>query len=118
MPVMVTGAAMTSSQLEPAIRETPLEGSVVLRVSEVKQTYFGGKMSLRWWYRQVELGRLPHVRAGGSILVRKTDVEAFVAAAYQAESVTPVDPPDTHEAYPQDKPRSSRVQGGLRFFGR
>lgn len=109
---------MTNSQHEPALRETPFEGGAVLRVSEVKQTYFGGKMSLRWWYRQVELGRLPHVRAGGSILVRKADVEAFVSAAYQIERATPVAPSETQEAYPQDKPRSARVQGGLRFFRR
>jgi len=108
---------MTNSQLETALRETPFEGSAVLRVSEVKEIYFGGKMSLRWWYRQIELSRLPHVRAGGSILVRKADVEAFVTAAYQSERPVPVTPAETDESHLPYRPRST-LKGGLRFFRR
>jgi hypothetical protein len=85
-----------------------------LRVSEAKRLYFGGKLSLRWWYRQIELGRLPHFRAGGAVLLRIPDVEAFVAAAYQDESPPPPasasDPPD------DPPPAAARSPGGLRFF--
>jgi hypothetical protein len=86
-----------------------------LRVSEAKRLYFGGKLSLRWWYRQIELGRLPHFRAGGAVLLRPADVEAFVAAAYQDDS-----PPATATASepPPTPPEAPRLPGGLRFFGR
>ena len=90
----------------------------VLRVSEVKRAYFGGKMSLRWWYRQIELGRLPHVRAGGAVLVRKADADAFADAAYQAErpaEAVPVDEPATPATAGTRRLPTLRP-GGLRFF--
>ena len=40
-----------------------------IRVSTAKKRYFGGAMSLRWWYRQIEAGRLPHFRAGATVLL-------------------------------------------------
>lgn len=84
-----------------------------LRVSEAKRLYFGGKLSLRWWYRQIELGRLPHFRAGGAVLLRIPDVEAFVAAAYQDESPPPAPTSEPPDDPPPTPPRSP---GGLRFF--
>ena len=54
-----------------------------IRVSEAKRRYFGGAMSLRWWYRQIEVGRVPHFRAGGTVLLSPADVEAFVRAAFR-----------------------------------
>lgn len=88
--------------------------STFLRVSEAKRLYFGGKLSLRWWYRQIELGRLPHFRAGGAVLLRIPDVEAFVAATYQEESP----PPPVPTSEPPDDPPTTppRSPGGLRFF--
>ncbi len=85
-----------------------------LRVSEAKRLYFGGKLSLRWWYRQIELGRLPHFRAGGAVLLRPADVESFVAAAYHDEPSQ--SPAATNELPANPPPSTSRLSGGLRFF--
>jgi len=30
-----------------------------LTVAEARARYFSGKLSLRWWYRQIEDGKLP-----------------------------------------------------------
>jgi hypothetical protein len=87
--------------------------STFLRVSEAKRLYFGGKLSLRWWYRQIELGRLPHFRAGGAVLLRIPDVEAFVAAAYQDQPPPPAPTSDPPDDLPPAAPLS---RGGLRFF--
>ena len=92
---------------------TQTVASDFIRVSVAKRRYFGGAMSLRWWYKQVELGTLPHFRAGGAVLLRPVDVEAFVARMYcdMKEAVTvPADSPSP----PSPKLRSNR--GGLRFF--
>lgn len=89
----------------------------VLRVSQLKWLYFGGKMSLRWWYRQIELGRLPHVRAGATVLVRKADADAFVAAAYKAEaSKCSVHSDGPHSSSIPKNSSAPRSKGGLRFF--
>lgn len=109
---------MTSRLPEAGLREPSPESDAVLRVSEVKRSYFGGKMSLRWWYRQIELGRLPHVRAGGAVLVRKSDADAFVAAAYQADRPAPAEPPAESSPDSVPAPRSPHRTRGLRFFGR
>jgi hypothetical protein len=98
----------------PNPSETVTITSEFLRVSEAKRLYFGGKLSLRWWYRQIELGRLPHFRAGSAVLLRPADVEAFVAAAYQDEP--PVPPAAPNEPPPSPPPSTSRLSGGLRFF--
>lgn len=83
-----------------------------IRVSEAKRRYFGGAMSLRWWYRQVEEGRLPHFRAGGAVLLRPADVEAFVASQFRdkAEPTAGPEPP------PPASPRPASPRRGLRFF--
>lgn len=89
-----------------------------IRVSAAKRLYFGGAMSLRWWYKQVELGTLPHFRAGGAVLLRIADVEVFVASMFceQVEAeLEPVPPPTP--APPPTKRRSGPTPGGLRFFG-
>jgi hypothetical protein len=87
--------------------------STFLRVSEAKRLYLGGKLSLRWCYRQIELVRLPHFQAGGAVLLRIPDVEAFVAAAYQDE---PPPPAPTSEPPDDPPPAAPRSPGGLRFF--
>lgn len=85
-----------------------------LRVSEAKARYLVGKMSLRWWYKQIESGRLPHYRAGSAVLLRPADVEAFVAEMFRnieaAPEPEPVPPP------PAPRRRSGPTPGGLRFF--
>ena len=60
-------------------------GQDVIRVPAARARYLGGAMSLRWWYKQVELGRLPHHRAGSAVLLRVADVEAFVAKTFRDE---------------------------------
>jgi hypothetical protein len=82
-----------------------------IRVSEAKRRYFGGAMSLRWWYRQVEEGRLPHFRAGGAVLLRPADVEAFVAAQFRDKAAPPAAPEP-----PPASPRPASPRRGLRFF--
>lgn len=85
-----------------------------IRVSAAKRRYFGGAMSLRWWYKQVESGRLPHFRAGNVVLLRPADVEAFVAATFcdqkEPEAVIV-------SAAPAPAPKSGSNRRGLRFFG-
>ena len=70
-------------------------------------------MSLRWWYRQIETGKLAHRRAGNAVRLEVAVVEAFVAATLR----------DTPAPYPEQQalapaaPRKSRVtRGGFRFF--
>ena len=87
-----------------------------IRVSTAKKQYFGGAMSLRWWYRQVELGRLPHFRAGGSVLLRPADVEAFVAAMYRDCAEPRAEPATEPLPAPTPPPRSRPSRVGLRFF--
>ena len=82
-----------------------------IRVAVAKEKYLGGAMSLHWWYKQVERGVVPHFRAGGAVLLRPCDVEAFVAGFYR-EKAEPVKAP----APPRAKSRPAG--GGLRFFGR
>lgn len=87
-------------------------GADYIRVSEAKRRYFGGAMSLRWWYRQVEEGRLPHFRAGGAVLLRPADVEAFVASQYRDKA----EPPPAPEPPPAAGTRPASPRRGLRFF--
>ena len=97
-----------------------------IRVVDAQRRYLGGSMSRRWWYRQIELGRLPHLRAGGAVLLRPADIEAFIRECFRekaepdtaSEDSLPTPPP----ASAQNKrgsslPRSS-LPGGLRFFKR
>jgi hypothetical protein len=87
-----------------------------IRVSDARARYFGGAMSLRWWYRQIERGALPHYRAGGAVLLRPADVEAFVGAGFRPTGRAA--PEAAAPAAPPPKPRpSAPVPGGLRFFG-
>lgn len=39
---------MPHNQTEPCGHDLRLDDRQILRVSEVKDTYFGGKLSLRW----------------------------------------------------------------------
>ncbi len=93
-----------------------------IRVSDAQRRYFGGRMSLRWWYRQIEHGRLPHYRAGGTVLLRPADVEAFVGEGFRAvrppaSPPPPAPPPPAARPSPRPKPRSGPPRDGLRFFG-
>jgi hypothetical protein len=90
---------------------TPNGTAEFIRVSDAKKMYFGGTMSLRWWYRQIETAKLPHRRAGNAVRLEVAAVEAFVAATLRD---TPAPPPDQQAPA---APRKSRVtRGGLRFF--
>jgi hypothetical protein len=88
-----------------------------IRVSAAKKKYFGGAMSLRWWYKQIETGRLPHFRAGATVLLRPADVEAFVAETFREKGGDEDEPPAESPA-PPPGPRSTPSRGGLRFFRR
>jgi hypothetical protein len=91
-------------------------GPTFIRVSAAKKLYFGGAMSLRWWYKQIESGRLPHFRAGGAVLLRPADVEALVAEMFRARQ-EPVQPePSVAPPAPEAPRRGSRRNDGLRFF--
>lgn len=88
-----------------------------IRVSDAKRRYFGGSMSLRWWYKQIEQGRLPHFRAGGTVLLRPADVDGFVAGMFRDKAEPVVEPPAPPASpVPAPKPRSPSRPGGLRFF--
>lgn len=100
----------TTNEVLPAPNGT----AELIRVSEAKKRYFGGTMSLRWWYRQVETGRLPHRRAGNAVRLEVAAVEAFVAATLRD---TPAPSPERPRAIAPAAPRKSRAtRGGLRFF--
>lgn len=85
-----------------------------IRVSAAKRRYFGGAMSLRWWYKQVEAGRIPHFRAGNAVLLRPADIETFVADMF-CDKLEPEAVPVPAAPSPAPKSRSNRR--GLRFFG-
>lgn len=112
-PTTVTGRAAEAADPDPALAA----GDQFIRVSDARRRYFGGAMSLRWWYRQVERGNLPHFRAGGAVLLRPADVEAFVRDGFRAAG--PPDPPPVTPPPPPPAPkrRSPPSPGGLRFFG-
>lgn len=86
-----------------------------IRVSEAKRRYLGGTVSIRWWYRQIEDGRLPHFRAGTAVVLRIADVDALITELFRDKArgednnVTPPAP----SAAPA--PKRSR-KSGLRFF--
>lgn len=88
-----------------------------IRVSAAKKKYFGGAMSLRWWYKQIETGRLPHFRAGTTVLLCPADVEAFVAEAFRDRGESSDDPEAPAVPPPTStRSRSTSGRGGLRFF--
>jgi hypothetical protein len=88
-----------------------------IRVPVAKKKYFGGVMSLRWWYKQIETGRLPHFRAGATVLLRPADVEAFVAETFRDRGEAGDEPePPAEPPSPPPRPRSTSGRGGLRFF--
>lgn len=92
------------------------EADDFIRVSEARDRYFGGAMSLRWWYKQIELGRLPHFRAGVTVLLRPADVEAFVAETFREKADGDPEPETPPAPIPAPKPRSRSPRPGLRFF--
>jgi hypothetical protein len=112
-----------TNKLEPpdGTGQPPADTQDFIRVSEAKRRYFGGAMSLRWWYRQIEVGRLPHFRAGGTVLLRPADVEAFVRAAFRETAEAKPDlsaaPAEAPGPCTVKKQRSAPARGGLRFFG-
>jgi hypothetical protein len=107
-----------TERTEPATAEPSGGAGDFIRVSEAKERYFGGAMSLRWWYRQIEHGRLTHYRAGGAVLLRTADVEAFVSAGLRATKREEPTTPPSPEPMPPPKARPrSPPSGGLRFFG-
>ena len=99
---------MKTEELKDAAGECSDEKDFI-RVSTAKRRYFGGAMSLRWWYKQIERGALPHYRAGGAVLLRPADVEAFVATMFHEKKA------EAPEA-PASAPPKSRARSGLRFF--
>jgi hypothetical protein len=101
--------------MQPTDKPDPAHADFI-RVSDAKRLYFGGTMSLRWWYKQVELGVLPHFRAGGAVLLRPSDVEAFVAEMFSGKAAEPEPEPPATVPTRSPKARSSRSGGGLRFF--
>ncbi len=117
-PPAVTGLAVAGSA---GTGPAPAAGDQFIRVSDARRLYFGGAMSLRWWYRQVERGNLPHFRAGGAVLLRPADVEAFVIQGFRAAGpAAPPEPPPLPSPRPvapaPPKRRSPPPAGGLRFF--
>jgi hypothetical protein len=86
-----------------------------IRVSVARKRYLGGAMSIRWWYRQIELGHLPHFRAGAAVLLRPADVDAFIAKMFRDEAKQDEKAPEPVAASAPRR-RSRPVSGGLRFF--
>lgn len=87
-----------------------------IRVSAAKERYLGGTMSIRWWYKQIESGKLPHFRAGSTVLLRPTDVEAFIAEMFREKAAPEVEP-EPATVPPSPVPSRSRTpRPGLRFF--
>lgn len=98
------------------IREE-LVGGDFIRVSDAKKRYLGGAMSLRWWYKQIEEGRLPHLRAGAAVLLRPADIEAFIGEMFRDRAAAEVEPePPASPSPPPARPRSRSSRPGLRFF--
>ena len=81
-----------------------------LTVKEAAERYLGGRMSKRWWYKQIEEGRLPAYQPGRLKLIRLDDIEAFVGGLYREKAEAAIVPPA-----PLPKRATSR-KGGFRFF--
>ena len=87
-----------------------------IRVSDAKKRYLSGAMSLRWWYKQIEEGRLPHFRAGSTVLLRPADVEAFIGEMFRDRAAEVEPEPPAPPPPPPARPRSRSSRPGLRFF--
>lgn len=84
-----------------------------LTVAEAARTRFGGKVSLRSWYRAAETGEVPCVKIGGKILFRAADLDRLEASTFSPAAPTrrqPVQPPQRQP--PRKLPPPSR----FRFF--
>lgn len=100
------------------------EETAYITVAEAQRRFLGGKKSLRWWYRRIELKVVPHHRIGDSILLRIDDIEKFIAESRtgdEPESLEEPAPPIP--AVPQTARRKRRTEPGesdgrFRFFPR
>jgi hypothetical protein len=121
VPSLVARGPIFGTQVSPVMEPSgtaPAPPENFIRVSEAKRRYFGGTMSLRWWYRQIEQGKLPHHRAGGAVLLRPVDVEAFIQEGFRAKrqpEPTASEPPAPRPVK-RTKSRSAPARAGLRFF--
>lgn len=108
------------------IAHQPTGDDEFIRVVDAQQRYLGGTMSRRWWYRQIELGRLPHLRAGGAVLLRPADIQVFIQECFR-EKTEPTTTSENSQSVPDPTPTPKRrasslpdrpLPGGLRFFKR
>lgn len=93
-------------------------------VAEAQRRYLGGKMSLRWWYRRVELQQIAHHRVGESILLHTEDIERFIVESRkdkddaQDEIVAPVVPPSLPPVKSNPRRKAEEDPSRFRFFPR
>lgn len=93
-----------------------------LTIAQARERFLGGKKSKEWWYKMVNTGKLPHHRAGGSIMLKFPDVVRFIDSMKvkepeplpQPEQPTPfcAPPPRT----PSQKRRGDDQSSGFKFF--
>jgi hypothetical protein len=106
--------------------------SQFVTILEASQKFLGGQMSKEWWYKQATAGKLPSYKAGGAILLRLTDVSAFIAGLRHEDHGTPVcdtpeqqivchptpEQPETRtRKKPAGKTGKDAKRSGFRFFG-
>ena len=90
-------------------------------VGEAQRRFLGGKKSLRWWYRRIELNMIAHHRVGESILLRTDDIEKFIADSRTGESPPEPAPPIPVGPSTVNRKRRSEpgeIDGRFRFFPR
>ena len=95
--------------------------SVFVTVAEAQQRYLGGKKSLRWWYRRIELNMVVHHRVGDSLLLRTDDIEKFIADSRTGESPPEPAPPIPVGPSAVNRKRRTKPEendGRFRFFPR
>lgn len=102
----------------------PVKAREFLKVSEARRQFLSGKMSLRWWYNQIDSGRLPHYRVGGAVLLTPSDIEQFIESSFQppreqeprATAALPEAPAQVPPQAPKSRGKKPSAGGGLRFF--
>ncbi|MCE9561227.1 MAG: hypothetical protein K8U57_04155 [Planctomycetes bacterium] len=97
-----------------------------LTIAEAQERFLGGKRSRGWWYKKAKSGKLIAHDAGGSILLKTTDIVRFIDAMqheHEPEELPPLTRPEdvtASQTAPPAKPSKLRgaadQRSGMKFF--
>jgi len=120
-------AVPTATTAVATVAEQPV-AEEFLTISEAQKRFLGGKRSMGWWYKKARSGKLVAHNAGGSILLKTTDIVHFIDTMqheHEPEQLPPQTRPEevtASQPAPPPKPSKRRGSGdqrsGFRFFGK